>query len=206
MKKEAIKHNRKSIRLKGYDYSQTGTYFVTVCVQGRRCLLSNINDNDILLSSIGKFAYQCLNQIPDRYDSAELDEFIIMPNHVHVIIIINNDDVGVIHELPLRKQRRKMLLPQIIGWFKMNSAKRANAILKKSGQRFWQRNYYEHIVRNERELNQIREYIIYNPMRWQYDRENPDRAHDNTDNTDFHQIEEIIYGKQDGGNLRKGNS
>jgi putative transposase len=190
-----MKHKRSSIRLKGYDYSQTGAYFVTVCVQDKRCLLGNVEDDGVVLSPVGKFVYQCLNQIPDHFDSAELDEVVIMPNHIHVIFIINNDNVGAIHELPLQKQRRKMLIPKIVGWFKMNSAKRANLILQKTGQRFWQRNYYEHIIRKDGELNRIREYILHNPIQWKYDRENPDHIPCQTANDNWNQIEEIIYGK-----------
>ncbi len=190
------KRGRRSIRLKGYDYSREGAYFVTICVQDKRCLLSSVKDCGVVLSSIGEFVYQYLIQIPVHYNSAELDGFVIMPSHVHALIIIH-DNVGAIHELPLhelplRRQRRNMLLPHIIGRFKMNSAKMANLKLQKSGQRFWQRNYYEHIVRNEDSLNRIREYIINNPMRWQYDRENPNRIHDNTGNNKMNQIEEII--------------
>ena len=98
-----------------------------------------------------------------------MDEFIIMPNHIHGIIFI----VGAIHELPLQKYRRKMLLPKVIGYFKMNTAKQFNQILNRTGQPFWQRNYYEHIIRNEKELNRIREYIQNNPLKWELDRENP---------------------------------
>jgi Transposase and inactivated derivatives len=200
-----LERSRRSIRLKGYDYSQAGAYFVTVCVQDRRCLLGNVDDNGVVLSPVGGFVYQCLGQIPDRFETVELDEFVIMPNHVHVLIIIH-DHVGVIHELPLHKRRRNMLLSKIIGRFKMNSAKMANLKLQNSGQRFWQRNYYEHIVRNENCLNRIREYIINNPMRWQYDRENPYGIHDNDGNNKMDQIEEMIYGKQHVGKPRGDNS
>lgn len=92
---------------KNMDYSQAGAYFVTVCVQDKRCFLGNVVDNGVALSSVGECVYQSLNQIPERFESVGLDEFVIMPNHVHAIIIINDDNVEVIHELPLRKQRRK---------------------------------------------------------------------------------------------------
>ena len=103
-----------------------------------------------------------------------------MPNHIHGIILIIDKDstVGAIHELPLqngRKQRREMLLPKIIGYFKMNTAKQINKLLNRSGQKFWQRNYYEHIIRNKYSLEQIQEYVHYNPLKWELDRENPNR-------------------------------
>ncbi len=214
------KNNRRSIRLKEYDYSLTGTYFVTVCVHDKKCLLGTVSDNGVVLSPIGEFVNRYLNQIQDRFDSAELDEFVIMPNHIHAIIVINNDNVDtmdgctatvgaihklpdtqftqiahtgnsnqlrLIHELTIQEQRRKMLISKIMGWFKMYSANKANIILRKSVQRFWQRNYYDHIVRNENELNRIREYIINNPMKWQSDRENPDHivCNDNDNNLIF---------------------
>ncbi|MCX7984388.1 MAG: hypothetical protein N3A63_05755, partial [Bacteroidetes bacterium] len=105
-----------------------------------------------------------------------LDEFVIMPNHIHGVIIINeNDIVGAIHELPLQdiKQRRLMTLPKIIGRFKMNVGKHINQLRNTPGIPVWQRNYYEHIIRNEKELNTIREYIINNPLQWEIDSENP---------------------------------
>lgn len=88
MESEKFQKDRRSIRLKGYDYSQTGAYFVTVYVQDKRCLLGNIDKNGVALSRIGEFVYQCLNQMPDRFDFVELDEFVIMPNHIHALIII----------------------------------------------------------------------------------------------------------------------
>jgi REP element-mobilizing transposase RayT len=103
-----------------------------------------------------------------------------MPNHFHGIITINNH-VGAIHELPLHelplqiepKQRRKMLLPKIIGFLKMNSAKEINQIRATLGYPVWQRNYYEHIIRSEEEMNRIHRYIIDNPAKWAEDENNP---------------------------------
>ncbi len=108
-----------------------------------------------------------------HFPHTKIYEFVIMPNHVHGIIIIEwpDGDVGAIHELPLRElpqqiQRRKMLLPKIIGYFKMNSAKTINQNRNIQGWSVWQRNYYEHIIRNENELKRIRQYIINNPVNW----------------------------------------
>ena len=112
-------------------------------------------------------------ELPHRYPYITLDEFVVMPNHVHGIICIT-ENVGVIHELPLQDRlRRKMILPKIIGYFKMNTSKRINQILNRPGNPFWQRNYYEHIIRNEDELMRVRRYIQENPLRWEYDKENP---------------------------------
>ena len=112
-----------------------------------------------------------------------------MPNHLHGIILIT--DVEAIHELPLQesmnvgtihelslRERRNMLLPKVIGYFKMNSAKIINQKISSSGTSLWQRNYYEHIIRNESELDRIREYIVNNPIKWTLDYDNPDSKPD----------------------------
>ena len=175
-------HHRRSIRLQDYDYSSEGAYFVTICARHRECLFGEIVNGEIVLNEYGKIAEQCWNDMPNHYDNIALDAFIIMPNHFHGIIFITDNvdnvdnvraiHVGVIHELPLRKspiqssqQRRKMLLPKIIGRFKMNSAKQINQIRNTPGLSVWQRNYYEHIIRNEESLNNIRKYIINNPSK-----------------------------------------
>jgi REP element-mobilizing transposase RayT len=199
-------HHRRSIRLQGYDYSQNGAYFVTLCTQNRECLFGEIVNGEMILNEYGKIVEQCWNDLPNHYDNIELDSYVIMPNHFHGIIIItdtvnnvdNVDNVGAIHELPLHElplhespihelplhktpiqspqQRRKMLLPKIIGRFKMNSAKQINQIRNSSGVPVWQRNYYEHIIRNEKSLEDIRNYIINNPLEWYYDDYNPKKV------------------------------
>jgi REP element-mobilizing transposase RayT len=110
-------------------------------------------------------------------DNINLNAFVVMPNHIHGIIEIVNTHpfVGAIHESPLqrninpelyRKHRRKMLIPKIIGWYKMNTAKQINQIRKTPGTKIWQRGYYDHIIRNEESLFHIWEYIKTNPMNW----------------------------------------
>lgn len=176
MKYNPEKHHRRSIRLQGYDYSQPGAYFITICTKDRKYLFGNIIDGKMVLNEYGKIAQQCWLDIPLHYQNVELNEFVVMPNHVHGIIIINiNDTVGTIHELPLhelplqKQQRRLMTLPKIIGRFKMNSAKQINQLRQTPGIPLWQRNYYEHIIRNKHELNRIKEYIINNPLKWELD-------------------------------------
>jgi len=124
------------------------------------------------------------NELAIRFPEIELDEFVIMPNHIHGIIFIPAKNVGAIHESPLQS-RRAMLLSKAIGYFKMNTAKRINQILNRTGQSFWQRSYYDHIIRNESELNRIREYIQNNPLKWQLDRENPESKNYNMDQSDY---------------------
>jgi len=188
MKYNPDKHRRRSIRLKGYDYSQPGAYYITIVTQGRECLFGEIVDGKMILNDAGKFAQKCWMEIKRHYPNVIMDEFVIMPNHVHgIIVIVENDQhVGAIHELPLREspiQRRKMILPKIIGRFKMNTAKHINKMRNSPGVRVWQRNYWEHVIRNENELNRIREYIINNPLQWAMDNENPALAvHTNVEN------------------------
>ena len=189
-------HCRRPIRLRQYDYSQTGAYFVTLCTQNRKILFGKIVDGEMVMNEGGHIAQQCWLDIPNHYPNAELDNFIVMPNHVHGIIIIKDEIVGAIHELPLRNTkmiRRKMLLPRIIGYFKMNTSKQINQIRKTPGIPVWQRNYYDHIIRNQDELNRIREYIINNPLQWEYDRENTHRIPNKA--SPWQTLEDIIYGK-----------
>ena len=182
MKYNLEKHHRRSIRLKHYDYSQPGAYFITLCTQNRECLFGEIVDGQMVLNQYGKIVEQYWTEIPLQYTNTVLDEFIVMPNHLHGIIIIT-DIVGAIHESPLHElplpqwesflsqNRRNMIIPKIIGRFKMNSAKQINQLRQTPGVSVWQRNYYEHIIRNEDELNRIQNYIVHNPLNWATDEE-----------------------------------
>ncbi|ROL55715.1 transposase [Bacteroidetes/Chlorobi group bacterium MS-B_bin-24] len=183
-------HHRRSIRLQGYDYSQNGAYFITLCTHNRECLFGQIQNGQMILNEYGKIVEQCWNNLSNHYDNIELDAYVIMPNHFHGIILItdnvdNVDNVRAIRELPIhelpihelprqqqkqrQQQRRKMLLPKIVGRFKMNSAKQINQMRNTPGISVWQRNYYEHIIRDEKSLENIRNYIINNPAKWQDD-------------------------------------
>jgi len=172
-------HHRRSIRLQEWDYSQAGAYFITICTQNRECVFGNVVDGEMVLNDAGRVVESVWNDLPNHYPNVELDEFVIMPNHFHgiVMIIDNVHDVRAIHELPLhelplrmtQKQRRNMLLPKIIGRFKMLSSKRINQLRNTSGTKLWQRNYYEHIVRNQNDLNRIQQYIVYNAAGWKED-------------------------------------
>jgi putative transposase len=178
---------RRSIRLPEYDYSQEGAYYITICAQDRKCLFGGIRNGKIILSECGRIVDDWWQRMPERYSGVILDKFVIMPNHMHAIIIIGGDvdngvgaidNVGVIHELPLRRwiKRRVMVLPKIIGYFKMNSARQINQMHNTTGCPVWQRNYWEHVIRNEKSLNKIREYICNNPLYWAADDENPERG------------------------------
>mgnify|MGYP000913469741 FL=1 len=165
MKYDPKKHHRRSIRLKGYDYSQSGACFVTICTQNRVCLFGDIVDGEMRLNDAGKIVHGVWNDLPNHYPGMELDAFVVMPNHVHGIIVI----VGA----GLKLAPTKRGLPEIIRGFKTFSSRRINELRGTPGIPVWQRNYYEHIVRNDESLYRIREYIINNPMQWEQDRENP---------------------------------
>ncbi len=167
--------HRRSIRLKEYDYGQAGAYFVTICTQQRECLFGGIIEGKMHLSEAGKEVQSIWGKLPQRYPHTGIEVHIVMPNHFHGIITI---DVGAIHESPLRMStvihsRRKMLLSKMVGYFKMNSAQQINHLRTTRGQPVWQRNYYEHVIRNEIDLKEIREYIENNPLKWLEDENHP---------------------------------
>ncbi len=171
MEGSSEKHLRRSLRLKDYDYSQTGAYFVTVCTHKLQPLFGEVEKGEMRVNAFAQIVNPIWDELPNRYPDTKTDAFVIMPNHIHCIIT-----VGAIHELPLQPvSRRHMLVPKVLGWFKMNTAKRINQMRNTPGIPVWQRNYYEHVIRNENSLNKIREYIINNPMRWHLDRNNTDR-------------------------------
>ena len=171
-------HHRRSIRLRHYEYSRPGAYFVTICTDQRECLFGHISDGKIVLNDTGRSVRYVWENLPSRFPSIALDSFVIMPNHIHGIIEI----VGAALALPPNPAVHKKgaasgapTLGDVIRAFKSISAIRVNHLLSRYGQPLWQRNYYEHIIRNEEELNRIREYIQNNPLNWEMDEENPDR-------------------------------
>lgn len=200
---------RRSIRLKGYDYSQPGAYFVTICTKNQYHYLGDIIGGRMKLSEIGEIINQFWIEISYHFDNVHLDGFIVMPNHLHGIIMIDVNCRGEVpspykgtlsnsqgrETLPLQQKRP---LGHVIGYFKYQSTKRINKIRGLPGVTIWQRNYYEHVIRNEDELNRIREYIINNPLQWQFDRENPMRIQDKTYEKLWGPIEEVIYGEKGG--------
>jgi REP element-mobilizing transposase RayT len=176
---DSARPNRRSIRLRGYDYSKVGAYFVTICAQNRTCLFGEIVDGGMRLNDAGQMVQLVWNEMPAFYPGVETDEFVVMPNHIHGIIIL----VGAAPRgRPVLGQARgpapTMSLGDVVQRFKTMTTKRYADAVKQSGWspfsgRLWQRNYYEHIVRNDDELNRIREYIVNNPLQWALDRDNP---------------------------------
>jgi len=161
---DSFKHHRRSIRLKGYDYSQRGAYFVTICTQNRECVLGNVVNQKIILADCAKWVTKWWLDIPNHFPVVDLDAWVIMPNHLHGIIAIETDCRGEVSSPKLGN---------VIAYFKYQSTKEINQNGNISGVRFWQRNYYEHIVRNSDDLNRIREYIQNNPQNWISDDNNP---------------------------------
>jgi putative transposase len=170
-------HHRRSIRLKHYDYAKNGYYFITICSKDRDCIFGELNvgallvcaQNMIALSNAGKIIdYHWLN-IPNQYENAFLDEYIIMPNHIHGIIIIDKEKRAQASSAPT--------ISQILRSFKSKSAIEYLKHIKDNNlnlsEKIWQRNYYERIIRNENELNKIRKYIIENPLKWEDDKYHP---------------------------------
>jgi len=182
---------RRSIRLKGYDYSKAGTYFITVCTQNYEHLLGEISDAEMLINAYGNIVQECWYDLPNHYPGLELDIFVVMPNHIHGIIVLADERAGL-KPAPTKFTTKSAIskphgLPEIVRAFKTFSARCINRIRGTTGAPFWQRSYYEHIIRNENELNRIREYIFYNPSRWSLDRENHER-------TGKDEIEDWLYG------------
>jgi putative transposase len=181
-------HHRRSVRLRGHDYSQPGAYFVTICAWQRECVFGEIVDGAMRLNECGRMVEEEWFGLPSRFGHVVLDESIVMPNHWHGIIVLTENvgagsprpphmDVIINPEgaatAPLRNMHRPTL-GQVVAFFKYQTTKRINALRGTPGAPVWQRNYYEHIIRNEVDLARIREYIVHNPLRWELDQLHPD--------------------------------
>ena len=164
-------HHRRSIRLKEYDYSQAGAYFVTIVAWQREVLFGEIVNGEMVLNDFGKIAAEKWEWLETQYEYVELGAWIIMPNHHHGILVIH-DGRGGSRPAPTPPTKHKPL-GGLIGAFKTVSTKQINLLRDTEGQVVWQRNFYEHIIRNEAEMDRISRYIESNPMRWANDDENP---------------------------------
>jgi len=179
VKYDPARHRRRSIRLRGYDYSQAGAYFVTIVTRNRECLFGEVVEDLMRLNDAGRMVAQCWHELAAHFPHLELDEFVVMPNHVHGIITVGAqfiapDDHGAINPgaiNPGAMNRAPTGLGEIVRSFKAVATRR----IRQAGVLAfaWQRNYYEHIIRDEASLNRIREYIANNPLQWALDRENP---------------------------------
>ena len=196
------RHHRRSIRLKEYDYSQVGAYFITIVTQDRACLFGEIMDGKMHLNDAGRMVEKGWLELNRKFPTIETDEYIVMPNHFHGIVVIVGADLRVCPDTTVGADlcvcpnvmetdprvypcelgaHAGAPLPSIIQWFKTMTTNEYIRGVKTSGWlpfrgRLWQRNYYEHIIRDDESLNSIREYITNNPLQWEMDRENHVRA------------------------------
>ncbi len=170
--------SRRSMRLKANDYTRVGAYFVTLCAAQRTCLFGTIIDDISIPSEIGSNVTACWNAIPNHFPGIELDAFMLMPNHFHGLVVLaaasapsGRESIALVPRVARSPESRS--LGAVIGSFKAAASRewgRSNAV---TGTPLWQRNYYEHIIRGERDLERIRTYIRLNPSRWNDDQENP---------------------------------
>ena len=228
------KHHRRSIRLKGYDYSSPGWYYLTICTFEGEFLFGKMIRDQMHPSAIGVIVRDCWSEIPQHFPSAALDVSVVMPNHVHGILIIEGTRTGTprrapgaSHGMPVQSPRRLAAFGQpvpgslatMVGQFKQAVTRRVEArhdaavaaesyghatacppglpwhartIASGKPLHIWHENYYEHIIRNEKELNRIREYICTNPLRWPYDVENPNCESEAADD-----VEELLAADDD---------
>jgi putative transposase len=168
-----MKH-RRLIRLQGYDYSQPGAYFVTICTRDRECLFGDVTDCEIRLNDIGRRAQAAWEAMPTRFAAITLDPFTVMPNHIHGIIIVGAQFIAPNHPTLAQKgaMNRAPTLGEIVRTYKAVSTR----VIRQSidGDFTWQRNYYEHVIHDDHSLARIRDYIANNPARWAEDEENPE--------------------------------
>ena len=186
MKYDPNRHHRRSIRLPGYDYSQPGAYFVTICVNQRQCLFGDIVDGQMVLNQYGMVVADTYQWLCQHYSYLHTDEWIVMPNHFHAIMVIaDKSRRGVSRNAPtINKQQtannssnpiaKRKPLGRLIGAFKTVSTKKINILRDAPGTKLWQRNYYEHIIRNQEAMDKIRHYIANNPISWSIDQLHPD--------------------------------
>jgi len=172
--------NRRSIRLRGYDYAQSAHYFVTICTHDRQNLLGEIFEGRLHPSQLGLIAQECYVQIPRHFPRVMLDTYVVMPNHIHGIVIIAQPNKGAAKRGAACCAPTDSISPGSLGAivrsFKAATTRRANLLRGCPRKRLWQRNYYEHIVRHGKALEKLREYICANPENWTRDPENPSVA------------------------------
>jgi putative transposase len=191
------RHHRKSIRLKGWDYSRPGAYFVTMCVQNRECFFGKIISGRMVPNAAGKMVEKWHLELANKFTNIKIDEYVVMPNHFHSIIIIAGADLRVCPSFhcnyesidgqtkmgehtgsPRRETKNNNNLSSIMQWFKTMTTNEYIRHVKTNGWppfagKLWQRNFYDHIGRDENELFRIRQYIRNNPQNWDADDEKP---------------------------------
>jgi len=184
---------RRSVRLRGYDYAGCGAYFLTLCSLNREGVFGCVHDGAVRLSPVGRIVVEEWLRTPAVRPGVRLDAYVLMPNHLHAVVwmpptigsIVGAHSVGAHSSAPslgpdpcgsvrAANTRPPRSLGSLVAGFKAMSTKRANEVLDSPGARLWQRNYHEHIVRDEADLARIRRYIEDNPAHWDLDMENPE--------------------------------
>lgn len=169
---DAQKKSRRSIRLKNFDYSNPGAYFITICAHNHECLFGKVisenGNSTVCLSDYGKIVNDEWLKSGEIRGEITLDEYVLMPNHFHGIIFLGKGDQPV---APTMFGPRPGSVGALIAGFKSSVTTKINTLRNTPGVPVWQRNYYERVIRNEIELNSIREYIKYNPLNWETDEE-----------------------------------
>ena len=166
---------RKPIRLTYYDYRRTGVYFVTICTHNKRLTLGDLKNGVFIPSPVGSLAEECWSLIPEHSTGVELDQFVLMPNHIHGLVAIESaSDPSARRRQPGELRARS--LGSVIGSFKAAVTREGRLTGVVGNEPVWQRGFWEHIVRDARALGRIRLYIADNPSRWRFDRENRDRS------------------------------
>ncbi len=167
--KENLQPKRKALRLKNYDYSSPGAYFITMCTHNRACILSSLvgaihESPELKLSLYGKIVDDIIRNLPEHL-GARIDRYVIMPNHVHMLIIIDGDDsLRTIHESSLQG---RSIISKTVGYIKMNASREIHWHCPDIS--VWQRAFYDHVIRDEADYIKIAKYIEENPARWQED-------------------------------------
>ena len=185
MTRSSTMHRRRSLRVHGYDYAMAGAYFVTICTQDQACLFGEVVGGANCLNEAGQMVAALWDGIPARLPGVEIDQFVVMPNHLHgILVLLDVDTSGATTRVaptigsvgaPLVGASR---LGDVVGAFKSMATVGYIGGVKANGWpefrgRLWQRNYYEHVIRNEAALDRIRRYVEDNPARWEFDDENP---------------------------------
>jgi putative transposase len=187
MKINPAMHHRQTTRLRHWDYSWGWWYYVTICVKEKRCDFGHVENDAIVLSNLGKTAKEFWIQIPLHHDGVELDDYVVMPNHLHGILILNDDsrrdlqlNVPATERSQLfnsKKEAMAALSPKKGSLSVIVRTFKAAVTMWARGNRYqnfaWQARFYEHIIRNDADLTRIRTYIANNPLRWSLDEENP---------------------------------
>jgi putative transposase len=162
-------HHRRSIRLKGYDYSRNGAYFVTICSWNREMIFGEVLEGKIGLNECGRIIDATWSWLDEQYPYLKSIEYVVMPNHLHGVLLFDHP-MGGSRTAPTGRIKA---LGRILGAFKTHSIKLVNEFRQTPGAPIWQRNYYERIIRDEPELNRISDYIVSNPVNWVHDENNP---------------------------------